>query len=120
MYRTTVYVSIILFLGAALCAAQEELTITTYYPSPYGVYRELRSQRMAIGDNYYETADYCWPPDACANTIDNDADLIVEGSVGIGKFNTHDMDCTKVDVMRNSRGSSIAARNQRGGDARQL
>lgn len=83
----------ILFLGFILsfglfssAFSQETLTITTYYPSPYGVYRELRSQRMAIGDNYYGSG-YCWPPDICANQINADADLVVEGNVGIGVIN---------------------------------
>jgi hypothetical protein len=32
------------------CLAQEEITITTYYPSPYGSYDELQSNKMAVGD----------------------------------------------------------------------
>jgi hypothetical protein len=33
---------LVLFLGIALCSAQEEeVTITTYYPSPHGSYSEL-------------------------------------------------------------------------------
>ncbi len=57
-------------------ALPEQLTLTTYYPSPYGVYAELRAQQMAIGDAYYDQATY--------PTIDANADLIVEGRVGIG------------------------------------
>ncbi|MDD2702504.1 MAG: hypothetical protein PHC33_00640 [Candidatus Omnitrophica bacterium] len=30
--------------------AQESLTITTYYPSPYGVYDQLEAYRAAVGD----------------------------------------------------------------------
>jgi len=65
--------------------AQETLTITTYYPSPYGSYRELRSQRMAIGDNYLQMSQVCWGA-ACGGTtiIPDAADLVVEGNVGIG------------------------------------
>ena len=37
----------------------ETITLTTYYPSPYGVYKEIRSIRMAIGDTFYNGADYC-------------------------------------------------------------
>jgi len=42
----------IIFLCAGLIFAQnEQLTITTYYPSPYGSYNDLTvSDRMAIGD----------------------------------------------------------------------
>ncbi|MFA5403156.1 MAG: hypothetical protein WCY42_06195, partial [Candidatus Omnitrophota bacterium] len=43
-----------------LSFAEDTLTITTYYPSPYGVYREMRSQRMAIGYNYIDNPDYTW------------------------------------------------------------
>ncbi|MFC1658848.1 hypothetical protein ACFL1D_05650 [Candidatus Omnitrophota bacterium] len=43
------------------CFAQEEVTITTYYPSPHGVYDELQSQKSAVGDtdgdNQLTTAD---------------------------------------------------------------
>ncbi|MFA5271476.1 MAG: hypothetical protein WC412_03935 [Candidatus Omnitrophota bacterium] len=70
----------VLFLQAQ---TNENITITTYYPSPYGIYHELRSKRMAIGDNYY-SSDYCWPPNTCTNQIDTNTDLVVEGNVGIG------------------------------------
>src|SRR3989338_7922827 len=29
---------------------EETLTITTYYPAPYGVYNEMRANKMVIGD----------------------------------------------------------------------
>ncbi len=63
------------------------VTLTTYYPSPIGIYKELRAKRMAIGDNYYRSADplgYCWPDSSCVYEIDGNADLVVEGNVGIG------------------------------------
>ena len=63
-------------------SSQNTLTITTYYPAPFGVYKELRTKRMAIGDNYYRSSDYSWGVD-----IDSDADLVVEGNVGIGTTN---------------------------------
>jgi len=72
----------ILFLYSLGFAQQESITITTYYPSPYGSYGELRAQRMAIGTNYFGS-NYCWSPESCTYTISN-ADLVVEGHVGIG------------------------------------
>jgi hypothetical protein len=33
------------------CLAQEQLTITTYYPSPVGSYNELTANKLAIGLN---------------------------------------------------------------------
>ncbi len=62
----------------------ETISLTTYYPSPVGVYRELRAQRAAIGDTYYDASQYCWPPDTCLHPINATADLVVEGPVGIG------------------------------------
>ena len=32
------------------CFAEESFTITTYYPSPYGNYNELKTNKMAVGD----------------------------------------------------------------------
>ena len=40
---------------ASFCFAQEEsITITTYYPSPYGSYNELSTNKLAVG---YTTSD---------------------------------------------------------------
>lgn len=61
MYNRRVLVSLILVLLLWPVAefydlssfAQEEgetITITTYYPSPYGVYNHLQAKRMAVGD----------------------------------------------------------------------
>ncbi|MFH0732207.1 MAG: tail fiber domain-containing protein [Candidatus Omnitrophota bacterium] len=66
----------ILFILFSICIftqafAQEEITLSTYYPAPYGEYRTL-----AIGDNY--TAPIPLNPPA------PDIDLVVEGRVGIG------------------------------------
>jgi len=66
---------------------QNTLTITTYYPSPFGVYKELRVKRMAIGDNYYKSSDYCWEG-ICSTHISSNTGLIVEDNVGIGTTNT--------------------------------
>ena len=68
-------------------AQQESITITTYYPSPYGSYKELRAQRIAIGDDYIKGDRYCWWPESCITTIDVNADLVVQGNVGIGTTN---------------------------------
>jgi hypothetical protein len=68
---------------------EEHITITTYYPSPFGSYRELRAQRMAIGDTYFDGAQFGWPGQVppSPNQIDQNADLVVEGNVGIGTVN---------------------------------
>ncbi|MDI6758775.1 MAG: hypothetical protein QMD94_03780 [Candidatus Omnitrophota bacterium] len=40
----------IAFLTASAIAADEFITITTYYPSPYGSYNELQTNKLAVGD----------------------------------------------------------------------
>ena len=66
--------------------SQETLTITTYYPAPFGVYKELRSRRMAVGENYFQRSSNPWEDDGDSSTtgINENADLVVEGNVGIG------------------------------------
>jgi len=80
------FLSLLLALALnPLVFADDTLTITTYYPSPYGVYREMRSQRLAIGDNYIDNPDYTWEEEnGDGGEIDYLADLVVEGNVGIG------------------------------------
>ncbi|MDP3142690.1 MAG: tail fiber domain-containing protein [Candidatus Omnitrophota bacterium] len=78
--------SVILFLVLFSVCFAEDITITTYYPAPYGSYAELRAQRVAIGDSY-STGNYCWSPATCTNPINVHADLVVEGNVGIGTVN---------------------------------
>lgn len=56
--------------------AQETLTITTYYPSPYGSYNELTAYRMKIGTTYSGSG---------ITVADNN--LIVEGRIAIGTTN---------------------------------
>ena len=41
---------VVVLLGVAIYAVAEDFTLTTYYPSPRGVYQELRvAQRLALG-----------------------------------------------------------------------
>lgn len=44
-----VVISFCVFLGKISYAADETITITTYYPSPNGSYNRLQANRMAIG-----------------------------------------------------------------------
>ncbi len=37
-------------LALPVTSFAEEITITTYYPSPYGSYNELQANKMAVGD----------------------------------------------------------------------
>ncbi|MDI6758423.1 MAG: hypothetical protein QMD94_01935 [Candidatus Omnitrophota bacterium] len=66
---------LIFVFGVLSCFAQEEsITITTYYPSPYGSYRQLQADQIAIGSGY-RNPNYA------------NGSLYVEGNVGIGTMN---------------------------------
>lgn len=41
---------VVLTMAMRVVYAQETLTISTYYPSPYGSYNELQTNRLAVGD----------------------------------------------------------------------
>jgi len=96
MPKTLKLISIILFFFGLFPAAfsqtdsTDSIRIVTYYPSPYGTYRELRTKRMAIGDDYIKTGSppdkYDWQEYATdpMHNIGYDADLVVQGNVGIG------------------------------------
>lgn len=77
---TAVVLLLILSLSS-FAFSEETLTITTYYPSPYGRYKELAAQQMKIGTTY----------SSGGVSPDN---LIVEGNVGIGTSTPQ----TKLDV----------------------
>ena len=74
-------ISFLFLLSNTTYAVDESITFTTYYPSPTGSYHELRSARMAIGAGYIDPTTHSW--DGASPTITN-ADLVVEGNVGIG------------------------------------
>jgi len=94
-FLNTMGITVFFILGLfSLGFSEDTLTITTYYPSPYGVYREARAQRMAIGDNYIQGGQYCWEG-TCTTPINSLADLVVEGNVGIGTVNP----AYKLDVV---------------------
>jgi len=74
--RVTVAASLFILGLLVLGFADETLTISTYYPSPYGVYKELSAYRMKIGP----------PPYSNLSMTDSDnGQLIVQGPVVIGK-----------------------------------
>jgi len=64
------------FLSISAFAADEKITITTFYPSPYGVYKELATDGLKVGETYSGVGNT--PPTS---------GLIVEGNVGIGTQN---------------------------------
>ncbi|MDI6758173.1 MAG: hypothetical protein QMD94_00630 [Candidatus Omnitrophota bacterium] len=71
--KLTLFLGLTLLGGAVMVFAEETITITTYYPSPYGSYRELTAHQMKIGSNY-----------ANAPVVAVNDSLIVQGRIGIG------------------------------------
>ncbi len=68
--------AVLFFLNAIPACRQagaEEVTITTYYPAPEGVYDELRAEKMGIGPTYYNVS-----------ALPASTSLILEEKVGIG------------------------------------
>lgn len=70
-----------MFLLASSSFAQENIAITTYYPSPSGAYNRLQTNTLGVGDN-----------DNDGQLTDNDipatrGDVWIKGKVGIGTNN---------------------------------
>jgi len=82
-YIAALVITIALIVGIAHA---DQMTFSTYYPAPFGVYREMRIMRVAIGDTYHKAGDHPWDEDGNGDPgeIYQDADLVVEGRVGIG------------------------------------
>lgn len=70
-----------LFLSASAQEQTESITLTTYYPSPYGVYQQMQTGTLGVGDTN---------GDGWVNSQDvpsketNKGDAWIAGDVGIG------------------------------------
>ncbi len=73
------FIFILGFLLANFVFAQEQLTVTTYYPSPYGVYKELKT----TSNSYFAVED----GSVGIGTDSPAAKLDVEGGIKIGNTN---------------------------------
>ncbi|MCX5710763.1 MAG: hypothetical protein NT060_02180 [Candidatus Omnitrophica bacterium] len=89
-------VFVICFIPAAFSQDKEEITFTTYYPSPYGSYVEMHGNKIAVGSGYQATT----PPDNS---------LIVEGSVNIGTPNP--IGSNKLTVAGDGQFSGVVSAN---------
>ncbi len=72
-YMVLIGICFIFSLSLSAFAAEEKISITTFYPSPYGSYKELSTDTLKVGSSY--------------NSEDVEVavnDLAVEGNVGIG------------------------------------
>jgi len=76
-------IAIVLIAGIVFA---DQMTFSTYYPAPFGVYREMRIMRAAIGETYHKAGDYPWNETGLGGPgeIDEWVDLLVEGHVGLG------------------------------------
>ena len=72
--------------------SQETLTLTTYYPSPIGVYNRLVTTTLGVGDQTGDGLDANDSPDP--NTLGQEGDVWIAGDVGIGTTDPK----TKLDV----------------------
>lgn len=72
--KNTALLSLFLLIFISLVFA-EDITITTYYPSPYGSYNEMRVNMLAVGSGYQ---------DAAVNPL-TDGRLIVSHNVSINR-----------------------------------
>ncbi len=89
MVRYFISVFLVIFLTffslPAFCQTNqsETITFTTYYPSPFGVYRQLQTQTLGVGDtNYDYVVDSNDVPPATSP-----GDVWIAGHVGIGTNN---------------------------------
>jgi len=71
-------ISSVLFSSLTVVFAQEQITITTYYPSPYGSYNSLQVDKLGVGDN---NADGLF---TAADVPVTSGDAWIKGNVGIG------------------------------------
>jgi hypothetical protein len=62
----------VLFSLSAIFAEKEDITITTYYSSPFGSYEELRANQISVGSSYASLSSIP------ANSV------IISGNMGIG------------------------------------
>jgi len=59
---------IFILTTAFISFAEERISLTTYYPAPYGVYRDMRANMLAVGSGVRSTGI-------------NDGDLLVGGQI---------------------------------------
>ena len=77
LFKSTCLIFFLLFFCLTFVFA-EEITITTYYPSPYGSYNALQADKFGVGDNNGD--DSLTAADLPVNT----GEVWINGSVGIG------------------------------------
>lgn len=78
--------SVFFLLASNHSTFAEDITITTYYPAPYGVYNQLVTQTLGVGDtNVDGNIDGDDAPDP--TVVAEQGDVWIAGNVGIGTTN---------------------------------
>jgi hypothetical protein len=67
-----------LFYFSPFSFAEEQITITTYYPSPYGSYNQLQADKFGVGDNNSDGSL------TSADLPTTSGNVWIKGNVGIG------------------------------------
>ncbi len=89
MYKGVILVLVLIFACISATFAEDPLTITTYYPSPYGAYNQLQTNSLGVGDNNGNgTLD-------SGDVPTTNGDVWIKGKVGIGTANP----TAKLDVL---------------------
>ena len=93
MPKTLKVISIVIFfislspLAFSQAQTTDSIRFVTYYPSPYGSYAELRTKKLAVGAGYINAGTLAWNTGGpCMLDEICNADLVVEGNVGIGTY----------------------------------
>ncbi|MFH0876918.1 MAG: hypothetical protein V1863_01665, partial [Candidatus Omnitrophota bacterium] len=91
---------LLLLLSTPPCFAQEVISVSTYFPAPYGIYFELRTARLAVGGYYkaFGAGCYAWGGAGGCTTISANATMVVDGIVGLGTVMPNDTDGTRLHV----------------------
>ena len=77
LLKSILLILFILFFHS-VCAFAEDITITTYYPSPNGSYSSLQTERLGVGDN---NADGSF---TSADVPTNPGDAWIKGNITVG------------------------------------
>lgn len=101
-----VFLSLIFLLLTffSISSAEDSITITTYYPSPYGIYNSLLTDKLGVGDNNGDNTL------SSADVPTTTGDVWIKGNVGIGTASPG----TKLDVQGVNNGNGIRLRNTAG------
>jgi hypothetical protein len=83
--------TIMIAAGIVFAQDQEEITLTTYYPAPYGDYENLKSNRLAVGSGAMMPAN--------KGDANIEGNLSVNGTVSIGPYTLPSTDGNVGDAL---------------------